>query len=169
MQVPQYTAYELKRFWDSLEKLENGSTLPAFRLPPWTEICSELDWRVHSLDGGYFSKKQHGYCGVYRLIALEQDRNLDKPATLNRMCGPDPTGTLYIGETGWLNERLNRMRRGEHNAIQMLRRIRALNLPNKRLAIALLFTCKSTRFIEQHLFESYMQTFGDTPPLNYKV
>ena len=138
-------------------------------MPPWQEICSDLSWHTYLLDGGYFQKKHFGRCGVYRLVALEDAGNVKKPATFSRIRGQDPTGTLYIGETGWLNERLNQMRRGEHNAMQTLRRVPVLDFPRAKLAISLLFTGTSTRFIEQSLFDAYMKTFGDTPPLNYKI
>jgi hypothetical protein len=35
--------------------------------------------------------------GIYRLIGLD---DAGKPATLDRICGRDQTGTLYIGSEG---------------------------------------------------------------------
>jgi hypothetical protein len=44
--------------------------------------------------------------GVYRLIALDADAPGILPTWLDRICGVDPTGTLYIGSTSSLRRRL---------------------------------------------------------------
>jgi hypothetical protein len=44
--------------------------------------------------------------GAYRLIALDADAPGIVPAWLDRVCGVDPTGTLYIGSTSSLRRRL---------------------------------------------------------------
>src|SRR5580704_4065015 len=95
-------------------------------MPAWADLCSELDWESHLVDAGYFAKKHHGFCGVYRLIGLATESEVHKPATLSRACGQDTSGTLYIGEAGSLNSRLNQLRRSlfsredSHGAIRML-------------------------------------------------
>jgi hypothetical protein len=173
---PRYTeqlsVWELKKHWDELDALTIGQSLeavPRFFLPPWPDLCSDLSWHTYLLGGGYFTKKDHGYRGVYRLIALSEAGNVDKPMQFNRVCGQDVTGTLYIGCAGRLNDRLNQMRRSEHHTIGMLRRIPALNLPLERLAIAMLFTGRSYTSVEGYLISAYINSFGDTPPLNYKL
>jgi hypothetical protein len=180
MYTQQVSVYELKKYWKTADALAEGDSMdviPLCYMPPWNNLCSELGWRLHRAAGGYFSKKHHGHCGVYRLIGLAAEGDLKRPATLNRVCGQDTTGTLYIGESGSLNTRLNQLRRtlksreASHNAISMLRSIPLLKLkfsPNK-LAIALLFTGRNTRFVESNLIEAYMNSFGDTPPLNYRL
>jgi hypothetical protein len=169
------TAFELSRYWNALAKSENPETITIinwWQLPSWNEICSELTWHKYLLDGGNFSKKRHGYCGVYRLIGLATDGEIEATAALDRVCGKDTTGTLYIGQTGWLNERLNKMRLYRHNAsIALSGRTPLGNLfPSNKLAIALYFTDPTmTNFIEENLIQAYMVSFGEAPPLNYRV
>jgi hypothetical protein len=90
-------------------------------------------------------------------------------ATLNRVYGQDISGTLYIGETGNLSSRLNQLRLSTHGAIRALRRIPLLNYPSNKLGVALLFTGRDTSGVERDLIHAYMNSFGDTPPLNYKL
>jgi hypothetical protein len=57
-----------------------------------------------------------------------------------------------------------------HGAISMLKQIRCLDYFPKKLGIALLFTSLSdTKSVEKDLIRAYMNSFGDTPPLNYKI
>ena len=51
----------------------------------------------------------------------------------------------------------------------MLKRIPLLQFPPNKLAVALLFTGLRTRSVESDLIEADMNSFGDTPPLNYKL
>jgi hypothetical protein len=104
--------------------------LQLHEMPPWQEVCWGLDWQHHLVEDGYFGKKDYGFCGVYRLIALASKGELSRPAALNRACGQDISGTLYIGEPGNLSRRLNQLRRSaghrresSHGAISMLRQI----------------------------------------------
>jgi hypothetical protein len=168
------TAFDLADLWTERDRTPIGGQLPhvsLHSLPPWDEICSDLNWVTYRLNGGYFTAKEHGQCGVYRLVALTPDEDLKKPASFNRVCGQDTTGTLYIGEGKILHERLNALRRSRHRhkAILSLRKIPVLDLPDKRLAIAVLFTIRDTKYVERTLIEAYMNSFGDTPPLNYKL
>lgn len=171
MYTQQVSVYELKKTWEGIVERQNVGLIPLRRMPPWNDICSELGWEPHLIDSGYFSKKRHGYCGVYRLVGLAAENDFRKPARLSRVCGDDPTGTLYIGETRSLNKRLNMMRLFTHNAIQMLERLPLRGLfPANKLAIALLITdCSMTSFVERNLLQAYMNSFGDTPPLNYRL
>ncbi len=179
MHTQRVSVRELKEHWKAFDKLAVGQGLEAIPLnlmPPWDEICSELNWQSYLLEGGYFAQKHHGYCGVYRLVALASESELNPPATLNRVCGQDRSGTLYIGCTIRLSDRLNQLRRSllsryerSHSAITMLRSIPILDFAPNKLAIALLYTGKRPSFVESYLIKAYMNTFGDTPPLNYRL
>ena len=57
MDVPQLSAYDLQHLWDRLQKTPNGTIIPAFHMPPWQEICSDLSWHTNLLDGGVLSEK----------------------------------------------------------------------------------------------------------------
>jgi hypothetical protein len=182
MSTQSITVEELTQYWKTVDELKEGErceSVPLFRLPAWSDICSELDWALHRATRRPFSKRYHGYRGVYRLVALASESDPMKPAVLNRVCGQDSTGTLYIGRSGRLNDRLNllrlslqkRVRFTRHGAIDMLNRVPLMKLtfPPNRLAIALLSTGRSTRIVESSLIEAYMNSFGDTPPLNYEL
>jgi hypothetical protein len=51
----------------------------------------------------------------------------------------------------------------------MLRQITGLDYPEAKHGIALLFTGRFTKSVERDLLWAYMDTFGDTPPLNYRL
>jgi hypothetical protein len=175
------TVTQLEECWRERDVAGPGTVfygLSICQMPPWEEICSNLGWEFHLPDDGYFTAKHHGYFGVYRLIALASDRDLTKPATLNRVARQDTSGTLYIGETGNLARRLNEMQRSgwghrnedSHGAIGMLKQIACLDYFPNKLGIALLFTTLSdTKSVEKDLIRAYINSFGDTPPLNYKL
>jgi hypothetical protein len=175
----QKSAWDLLELWESNDKASVGEVLSLFQIyemPPWGQICRVMSWQFYPVEGGHFGKKDFGYPGVYRLIALETEGDISKPATLNRVCGQDDSGTLYIGESMDLGRRLNQLRRsaghrreGSHGAIGMLRQITGLNYPAAKLGVALLFTGAHTKSIERDLLWAYMNTFGDTPPLNYRL
>jgi hypothetical protein len=81
-----------------------------------------------------------------------------------------------IGESIDLGRRLNELRRsaghrreGSHGAVSMLRQITGLDYPEAKHGIALLFTGRFTKSVERDLLWAYMDTFGDTPPLNYRL
>lgn len=140
-------------------------------MPPWVDICSKLNWEIHRLDDGYFSYKNYGRSGVYRLIGLVSADETKKPVTFNRLCGQDTTGTLYIGRAGRLHERLNQMRvrRPTHEAISALRQIPCLDFPRGKLAVAIRFTGHISHVVEANLIGAYVNSFGDAPPLNYRL
>ena len=160
------SALGLRAYWKRIDAGQEFNTLPSWQMPPWTEICEDLNWHLYPLGGGYFQKKHHGYQGVYRLFGLAEEGDATKPATLNRACGQDPTGTLYIGKSGTINVRLNQMRKSRHNAIDRLRCAHLLNFPIEKLAVGFLFTGRSIGLIESYLVQAYMNSFGDSPPLN---
>jgi hypothetical protein len=169
------TASQLQARWEEIDAAEPGSVfvgLTIREMPPWDEICSKLTWELHLLDDGSFSSKHHGFCGVYRLIALEREGDLTKPAALHRVCGQDTSGTLYIGKANDLSRRLNKLKLsgwGSHSVISMMRQIPHFELFAKKLGIALLFTVRDAQGVEGDLIRAYLNSFGDTPPLNYRL
>lgn len=169
------TASQLQARWEEIDAAEPGSMfvgLTIREMPSWEDICSQLTWEFHLLDDGSFSSKHHGFCGVYRLIALEHEGDLTKPVALHRVCGLDKSGTLYIGKASDLSRRLNKMKlsgSGSHSAISMMRQIPHFELFAKKLGIALLFTVSDARGVEGDLIRAYLNSFGDTPPLNYRL
>jgi hypothetical protein len=128
--------------------------------------------------GSYASSFCGPYAGVYRLIGLDED---GKPAVLDRICGRDRTGTLYIGcdqnlgvrsrlsqlvrsleeNSGWKS--LNR----EHNAGYRLRAHQTLSqrFSTSRLAITWCYI-DQCRDGEAALLRAYYWSFGEDPPLN---
>jgi hypothetical protein len=175
------TVSQLRAYWRLRHEAEVGArhrTLYFSEMPLWDEVCEALDWESHLPTDGHFGKKEYGYWGVYRLIALTEDRSETRPAALNRIAGTDTTGTLYIGESTELSARLNGIRRSgwghrnedSHDAIKMLSQLSCLNYLPDKIGIVLHFTdVRDTELVERHLIWSYMNTFGDTPPLNYRV
>ena len=83
--------------------------VPLSEMLPWNELCSDLPWRTRRAEAGYLPEKSYGFRGVYRLFAFADD--IRRPAVLNRLCGQDVTGTLYIGMATSLSSRLNLARR----------------------------------------------------------
>ena len=182
MSTEQADVRELENYWNRVEQKKSiaGAMIDYFpleRMPPWDEICRKLDWELHLVDGDPFREKDHGYCGVYRLIALASEGNVNKPATLSRVAGQDTRGTLYIGESAFLHRQLNELRRSfgseyAHNAIDMLLSIPLLKskYPSNKLGLALLPTgINMNKHVEKDLIRAYMNSFGDTPPLNYRL
>lgn len=183
MSRPPATVAELERYWewcrtvkpnDTMEYLENESEnyISTYRMPPWEDICSQLYWRREAASGGDFPRFE----GVYRLIGLADD-DPEKPATLTRLHGNDTTGTLYIGQSSNLNRRLNQflgvpVQYGYGNDHPAFLRWRASwilgeRFPPQRLAFDMLRTPDGTApGIEADLIRAYLNSFGDTPPLN---
>lgn len=44
-----------------------------------------------------------------------------------------------------------------------------MDYPAKKLGIAIMFTGRHTRAVESDLIHAYMNSFGDTPPHNYRL
>jgi hypothetical protein len=130
--------------------------------------------------GSYVSKFCKSLPGVYRLIALG---DAGAAANLQRMCGNDETGTLYIGMEGKTfsdRSRLTKLVRSlrpprhgglvynnEHHAGHRLRRHPVLSqkFPSEKLAITWCYSDQPAR-AEAMLLDAYFASFGDTPPLN---
>jgi len=173
------TVSELKEYWERAEALGLRDMIDSIlpdRMPPWSKICSELDWELHLVDYDIFRAKNHGFYGVYRLIALTSEGDLNKPATLSRLCGPDASGTLYIGKSDNLGRRLNELLRSatgrsqySHASIGRWKQISRLSFPSHKLGIALMFTGRDTSGVEKDLIKAYINSFGDAPPLNYRL
>jgi hypothetical protein len=119
----------------------------------WTDLCNP--------DGP----------GLYRLIALEDNEQGFVPASLNRVCGIDHTGTLYIGKTSSLRSRLRSLVRtnnpsflfggGHAHMPHTLRR----RFPFQLRAITWLRSSDLSNG-EAELFEKYTKRFGELPPMN---
>jgi hypothetical protein len=127
----------LKDHWARVDALAVGESIGMIsisQMPPWNDLCSQLDWEFHTLDDEYFGAKQYGFCGVYRLIALTSEGDPKKPAVLNRLCSQDTTGTLYIGETMNLSSRLNQLRRSarSHRPERPVVALAILHFPHAR-------------------------------------
>jgi hypothetical protein len=177
MSEQQISVQDLQEYWYYYGNLKEGDIIERHvgtsEMPAWHRICYDLNWRLFKADSGYFGKKHHGFCGVYRLIGLDSDDVRDT-ATIDRLGDKDTTGTLYIGEAGWLNERLNQLRRSlgredTHGASRMWRHSQVLKskFPTNRLSIALLGTSvRMHKKIESDMIQAYLNSFGDTPPLN---
>jgi hypothetical protein len=113
--------------------------------------------------------------GVFRLIGIETTATGYFPQQLARVCGIDPTGTLYIGATTLLRGRLGTLVRthnpsglsvgGGHTHMNAKLKKR---FPMQRLALT--WRCvESTdmvRNLESQLFRRYEQQFGELPPMN---
>jgi hypothetical protein len=159
-----FSVSQLKKLWernDAAGPDDALGLLQLYEMPSWEDLCRELDWHHYLVENGSFGKKQFGFHGVYRLIALASKGVLSKPATLNRACGQDTSGTLYIGEASNLSRRLNQLRRSaghrreaSHGAVRMLQRIARLDYPAEKLGIALMFTGRDTRSVEQDLLNA---------------
>jgi len=135
---------------------------------PWVNWSRERAWSV----------SMGGKCLPGRTSApgLASEGDLTKPASLDRVCGKDTTGTLYIGHAKSLHSRLNQLRRSSsghqssHNAGRPMNRTLRARFPSNKLAVAILSTGATTfRMIERDLIQAYMNSFGDTPPLNYSL
>ena len=173
MSAHRVSVEELGEHWADVDALAEGEWIESIlSLPTWNDICEELDWRTHLLQRQrYFSSRHHGRPGVYRLIGLEVEGDLTRPATLNRVCGRDPTGTLYIGKAGRLHQRLNQLRRQRfrHQVMEALASGPLLEMfPDGKLAVAVYFTGCNPRIVESDLILAYVSSFGDVPPLSYK-
>jgi hypothetical protein len=109
--------------------------------------------------------------GLYRLVALQANEQGFVPAPLNRVCGIDPTGTLYIGKTESLRSRLRSLVRTNHPSFlfggghafmpDTLRR----RYPFQLRAVTWLRSSDISNG-ERKLLEIYTKRFGELPPMN---
>jgi hypothetical protein len=109
--------------------------------------------------------------GVYRLVALDANEQGFAPAPLNRVCGIDPTGTLYIGKTTSLRKRLRTLVLtndpnipfGGGHAFMSAKLQR--RFPFQLRAVTWQRTSEVWN-AEKKLFENYTTRFGELPPMN---
>jgi hypothetical protein len=94
---------------------------------------------------------------------VRQPKELTK-SQLNAMLAEAAANTAQLRRSA----RSHRPERS-HGAIEMLRQIPILDFPLNKLGVALLFTGHDTTGVERDLIHAYMNSFGDTPPLNYKL
>jgi hypothetical protein len=176
MLTQRLSVRQLTKYWEYIENnpTEKVEVIHTWCMPPWDDVCTELNWNIHMVGRGAFTKENHGYCGVYRVFGLATDNVVTKPATINRAFGADTNGTLYIGKADWCDLRLNQFRRslgaeGSHKAASRLQQCSFLTsaFPEKRLGVGVFPTSVSMAgLIESDLIRAYLNTFGDTPPLN---
>jgi hypothetical protein len=115
-----------------------------------------------------WNKLERNRPGVYRLVALDADSKL---MPLNRVCGTDETGTLYIGASN--RPLLNRIG-------QLVKTLRAdyKSKPHRQLSIPLANRFPENRLgitweytevpwrREAELLTAYEAEFGELPPNN---
>ncbi len=115
--------------------------------------------------------------GIYRLVALTEDDLALRG--VNRVCGRDNHGTLYIGRSHNLRMRLSTIarelcarHRGERfyvegHTVGWLTRhgLLARTFPVNSLALTWSFN-KNPLKAEANLLRHYFQSFGEGPPLN---
>lgn len=181
--MKQFSIHQLTEFWKEYSRLckavKNGTNendlfvplLCAGELPDWNDLCENLNWKVHAIDGGYYSEAKYGFVGIYRLIAYNNGAN----AKIPRFCGVDDSGTLYVGKSNRLHARLNQLRRSHvkgktessHPATAYLRTMHNYPFPDKKIMIASLFTpAFAAEMAERDLLLAYRFRFGELPPLN---
>jgi hypothetical protein len=107
--------------------------------------------------------------GVYRLIALN-DTNTITPENISRVCGSDPTGTLYIGAASILMYRVSDLVKEHHPSFKSgphkpLSARLAARFPITNLAISWEFSDDPWTH-ERTLLEAYLAEFGELPPHN---
>lgn len=110
--------------------------------------------------------------GVYLLVALEQDSS---GTPIDRVCGRDFSGTLYIGKADSLEGRVCELRKtlrpedwtsGTHGAGHLLLNTPMRGVfPIKKLATMWALTNLPWE-IEEKLLPEYVSKFGEGPPLN---
>ena len=119
------------------------------------------------------------YSGVYRLFVPD--------TAIDRWCGKDKTGTLYIGLAGTgrrnssnLRSRIKEILNHEHHATACWKFNRAIadKFPWKTLAIDWIYTEDRLNYegktipgafaAENFLLRNYNDSFGELPPLNQK-
>jgi hypothetical protein len=141
------------------------------------ELLSSLTGRNNSLLPS--NKDESEWSGVYRIFLP------DTP--IDRFCGKDPTGTLYLGMAGtgakgWsiLNTRIGSIAKAAHHAIRDWRHsasVRKAYPGDTPIAVQWAFTEKRINFkgknvgaknAEGWLLRCYNDSYGEFPPLNQK-
>jgi hypothetical protein len=121
-----------------------------------------------AIENRWWDKLESKKTGVYRLIALGEN---GEPIPLNRVCGTDATGTLYIGATD--RPLLNRL-----GSLVKTHRTDYVGKPHRELPVTLSeyfpdgrlgMTWEYTNFPwqrEAELLTAYEAKFGELPPNN---
>jgi hypothetical protein len=146
----------------------------------WNGRCmlSSLSSRTnnHLLPGNYTNE----WRGVYRIFSPE--------TAIDRFCGKDPTGTLYLGragsERGWsiLRNRIKAIATKDHHAMKNWSwgssEIVAKKYPWDLLAVEWAYTAErldhegkkisQAPLAEGWLLDCYYDSYGEYPPLNQK-
>jgi hypothetical protein len=141
------------------------------------------DWvRLHTLQqvGSYISRFVSPRPGVYRLIGLSESTPVT-PAVIDRVCGRDQTGTLYIGcenfnfkIRGRLAQMIQSVRAreytGNHRAGRTMKHHPLLRerFPIEKLAVTWCYD-RHAAWAEQELLKCYRRSFGELPPLNFRL
>jgi hypothetical protein len=112
--------------------------------------------------------------GVYILAGLTTEIGDPLPAAIDRICGQDANGVLYLGEgksvAGRLGEIVGSLLKGTdksdaarryHHSIKLRERF-----PLNKLAIAWCSTDPPAWKSEERLMKAYVDEFGERPPLN---
>jgi hypothetical protein len=143
----------------------------------WNDVrkLSFLRRNYCHLPGNYTSE----WSGVYRIFSPD--------TTIDRFCGKDPTGTLYLGRAGgvgrnWsiLRTRIMAIAKGEHHATRSwdYSDVIRQKYPWDSLAIEWAYTGERTNYkgasvaaaplAETWLLSCYNDSYGEFPPLNQK-
>lgn len=114
--------------------------------------------------------------GVYRVIGLASDEGDPVPEPIDRVCGTDKTGTLYIG-AGNLRSRIGAFvgANGPRNNDQtkpaghtLMTPTLRKRFPLQKLAVMWLKTDSepAAKSLEEDLIQDYQRKFGERPPMN---
>lgn len=121
-----------------------------------------------AIEEKWWDRLQPNRKGVYRLIALDEN---GKPKPLNRVCGTDESGTLYIGATDHeLKNRLGSLvKTFRSDYASYPHRVLSAPLtklfPEDRLAICWEYADAPWQR-EAELLTAYENEFGELPPNN---
>lgn len=147
--------------------------------PHWNEDIPGVWYGPRSVKdiGSYIGKYVKARGGVYRLVAMADVKTMT-PMVINRVCGRDQTGTLYIGYADTsVSFRLQQLMRSlrardgfvssEHGAGKMLGRSPQLKEMFPRECLAVNWTYHEHPYtFERNLLWHYFKCFGEIPPLN---
>jgi hypothetical protein len=134
-------------------------------------LLSRLKENRALLPGDYTSE----WSGVYRIFSPN--------TTIDRYCGKDPTGTLYLGRSGtgrakWsiLRTRINELVNGRHHAPSNWSVLIEQKYPRASLAVEWAYTpgelnhkgqpFSKAILAENFLLSCYGDSFGELPPWN---
>lgn len=149
-------AFRGKNMWDHIDW---------FRWTPFYTMADVQDGRE------WWRNSPREKVGVYRIVAMSADWPCVVPSPVERSCGIDLTGTLYIGQ-GWINNRVSTHilnHRSFHPArLRMWSPSLLQKFPITQRAISWLEThsIEAARQKENELLHLYWERFGELPPVN---